>query len=327
MIKVSVIIPVYNVASFIRKNVRSLLGQTMEEVEYIFVNDATPDNSMDIVLEELEAFPQKKPYVKILNHDKNKGLPAARNTGLLEASGEYIHHCDSDDWVELDMLQKMYQAAKEKDADIVYCDFFLSFQKNERYMSNADYSTAEEMLKKGFLGGMIKYNVWNKMVRRSLYVDNGISFPEGHPMGEDMTMIQLVALAEKVVHVPEALYHYVKLNDNAYSNHFSQKKLDDIRFNVDRTVSFLEGKFGESLKKEISLFKLSIKLPFLITDVKEMYKLWEEWYPEANKYVNDNPDLPKRTRLLQQMAVKGQWWYVKLYYNVVYKFVYGYLFK
>ncbi|MBQ7072688.1 MAG: glycosyltransferase [Bacteroidales bacterium] len=327
MIKVSVIIPVYNVASFIRRNVHSLFSQTMEEVEFLFVNDATPDNSMDIIKEELEKFPQRKPFVRILDHEKNKGLPAARNTGLSVACGEYVYHCDSDDWVEPDMLQKMYDAASGKEADIVYCDFFLSFEKNERYMSNPDYLTAEEMLKRGFLGGMMKYNVWNKIVRRTLYSDNGILFPEGHPMGEDMTMILLAASAERVAHVQEALYHYVKLNENAYSNTFSRKKLDDIKFNVDRTISFLEGKFGKSLEKEISLFKLSIKLPFLITDVKEMYKLWEEWYPEANKFVNDNPDLPRRTRLLQQMAAKGQWWYVKLYYKVVYKFVYGYIFK
>lgn len=314
-------------APFIRRNVRSLFGQTMDEIEYIFVNDATPDNSIDIIQEELEAFPQRKPYVRILTHEHNKGLPAARNTGLAVATGEYVYHCDSDDWVETDMLQKMYGAAKEKDADIVYCDFFLSFEKNERYMSNPDYTTAEEMLKKGFLGGKIKYNVWNKIARRSLYSENDIIFPEGHPMGEDMTMIMLASLADKVAHVPEALYHYVKLNDNAYSNTFSQKKLDDIRFNVDRTVSFLEGKFGESLEKEISLFKLSIKLPFLITDDKNMYRLWEEWYPEADKYAGANPDLPKRTHLLQQMAAKGQWWYVKLYYRIVYKFIYGAIYK
>ena len=327
MIKVSVIIPVYNVDSFIRRNVRSLFGQTMEEVEFLFVNDATPDNSMDIIREELEEFPQRKPFVKILDHEKNKGLPAARNTGLSVACGEFVYHCDSDDWVEPDMLQKMYDTASGKEADIVYCDFFLSFEKNERYMSNPDYLTAEEMLKRGFLGGMMKYNVWNKIVRRTLYSDNGIQFPEGHPMGEDMTMILLAASAERVAHVPEALYHYVKLNENAYSNTFSQKKLDDIRFNVDRTVSFLEGKFGKSLEKEISLFKLSIKLPFLITDDKSMYRLWTEWYPEADKYADANPDQPKRTRLLQQMAAKGQWWYVKLYYVIVYRFIYGIIYK
>ena len=327
MIKVSVIIPVYNVSTFVSCNVRSLLSQTLQEVEFIFVDDATPDNSIDVLYDNLENFPKRKDFVKVIHHKENKGLPAARNTGLALAHGEYIYHCDSDDWVEPEMLETMYNAAKAADADIVYCDFFLSFEKKERYMSNPPYDTAEDMLKKGFLGGNMKYNVWNKLVRRSLYVDNGILFPEGHSMGEDMTMIQLAAVADKVAYVPHAFYHYVKLNEGAFSNSYTQKKLDDIRFNVDRTVTFLQEKFGDSLDYEISLFKLSIKLPFLMTGDKKMYKLWKEWYPEADKYANANPDYPKRTRLLQQMAARGQWWYVNLYFKVVYKFFYGIIYR
>jgi glycosyltransferase involved in cell wall biosynthesis len=327
MINVSVIIPVYGVERFIERCARNLFGQTLKEAEFIFVDDATPDNSISLVNKVLEEFPERAQQVRIIRHPENKGLPAARNTGLAEAQGEYIYHCDSDDWVETDILEKMYDAAIGNDADIAYCDFFLSFEKNERYMSNPDYRTAEEMLKRGFLGGTMKYNVWNKLVRRSLYTENAISFPEGHPMGEDMTMIQLAAVADKVIHVPEALYHYVKLNEGAYSNSYSQKKLDDIRFNVDRTVAFLEGRFGNDLEKEISFFKLSIKLPFLITDDRNMYRLWSEWYPEADKYADANKDLPGRTRLLQKMAAKGRWWFVRLYYKMIYKFIYGTLYR
>ena len=327
MIKVSVIIPVYNVSAFISCNVRSLLSQTLQEVEFIFVDDASPDDSMDILYDNLENFPQRKDNVKVIRHDVNKGLPAARNTGLALAQGEYVYHCDSDDWIEPEMLERLYDAAKAADADIAYCDFFLSFENRERYMSNPRYETADYLLKKGFLGGTMKYNVWNKIVRRSLYVDNGIIFPEGHSMGEDMTMIQLAALADKVAYVPHAFYHYVKLNESAFSNSYTQKKLDDIRYNVDRTVSFLKGKFGESLEKEISLFKLSIKLPFLMTGDKDMFKLWEKWYPEADKYVCSNKEQPFRTRLLQWMASKGQWWYVRLYYKLVCNFIYGVIYR
>ena len=96
---------------------------------------------------------------------------------------------------------------------------------------------------------------------------------------------------------------------------------------MDRTVNFLQDKYGNSLEKDVSLFKLSIKLPFLITDDKKMYQLWKEWYPEADRYVDANPDLPLRTRLLQKMAAKGQWWYVELYYKIVYRFIYGVIYK
>ena len=327
MIKVSVIIPIYNVSAFISCNVRSLLSQTLQEVEFIFVDDASPDDSIDILYDNLENFPNRKDFVKVIHHKENKGLPAARNIGLDLAQGEYIYHCDSDDWVEPEMLETMYKAAMAADADIVYCDFFLSFEKKERYMSNPWFDTADDMLKKGFLGGNMKYNVWNKLVRRSLYVDNGIMFPEGYSMGEDMTMIQLAALADKVAYVPHAFYHYVKLNEGAYSNSYTQKKLDDIRFNVDRTVTFLQEKFGDSLDYEISLFKLSIKLPFLMTGDKKMYKLWKEWYPDAAKYACSNKEQSFRTRLLQWMASKGQWWFVYFYYKIVYKFIYGIIYK
>lgn len=324
---ISVIVPVFNVSSFIRRSVRSLLGQTLQDVEFIFVDDASQDDSIDIVREELNHYPHRKQQVRILRHDTNKGLPAARNTGMAVATGDYIYHCDSDDYLEPDMLDSLLQVALDKDADITYCDFYLSFEKNERYMANPSYETADEMLRKGFLGGMMKYNVWNKLIRKSLYTDNHILFPEGHPMGEDMTIIQLAAVSDKVAFVPKALYHYVKLNAGAYSNSYSQKKLDDIRYNVDRTVDFLQEKFGSCLEKEVSLFKLSIKLPFLISSDKTMYRLWEAWYPEADRYANANPDLPLRTRFLQVMAAKGQWWYVRLYYALIYKLIYGVIYK
>ena len=304
-----------------------MLGQTLQDIEYIFVDDASQDNSIDIVKEELDNYPHRQQQVRILRHDTNKGLPAARNTGMAVATGDYIYHCDSDDYLEPDMLDSLLQVALDKDADITYCDFYLSFEKNERYMANPSYETADEMLRKGFLGGMMKYNVWNKLIRKSLYTDNHILFPEGHPMGEDMTIIQLAAVSDKVAFVPKALYHYVKLNAGAYSNSYSQKKLDDIRYNVDRTVDFLQEKFGSSLEKEVSLFKLSIKLPFLISSDKTMYRLWEAWYPEADRYANANPDLPLRTRFLQVMAAKGQWWYVRLYYALIYKLIYGVIYK
>ena len=327
MIKVSVIIPVFRVAAFIERCAVSLFSQTLDEVEFIFVDDASPDDSIAIVNRCLEKYPQRKEHTRIIRFPVNRGISAVRNAGLEAAQGDFIYFCDSDDWVERDALRIMYRASGESGADIVYCDFFLSFEKSERYMSNPDYETAEDMLRKGFLGGKMKYNLWNKLVKRSLYIDSGLRFPEGHSVGEDMLMIRLASLARTVKHVPEALYHYVKLNDNAYSNSYSQKYLDDIRFNTDLTVSFLNKRYGDTVDKDLALFKLSTKLPFLITDDKRMYQVWSEWYPEANCYADANPDLPKRTRLLQVMASRGQWWYVKLYYKIVYRLIYGVIFK
>ena len=121
---VSVIVPVYNVEKFIGECVRSLFAQTLEEVEFIFVNDCTPDESMEVVRKIMEEFPGRANAVKFVDKSQNQGLPAARKSGLEVAEGAYIAHCDSDDWMESNMLERMYLEARAYDADAVVCAWF-----------------------------------------------------------------------------------------------------------------------------------------------------------------------------------------------------------
>lgn len=188
--KVSVIIPVYKVEKFVERCVRSLMEQTMDGIEYIFVDDASPDDSILILHKVLVDYPERSERVKILVHSENKGLPAARNTGLAVAKGEYVFHCDSDDFVEKDLLSTLYEVACCEKADIVWSDYYVSYPNNERYMRQPSYDTPEAALK-GMLHGRMKYNVWNKLVKRSLYIEHDITFPAGYAMGEDMTMMFL----------------------------------------------------------------------------------------------------------------------------------------
>lgn len=250
MAKVSVIVPIYNVSRFIKRCVESLFNQTLDDVEFIFVNDCTPDDSIDILKKVIADYPDRN--TMIINHEVNKGLPAARNTGLKAASGDYIFHCDSDDFIEPTMLNDLYYTACDDNADIVWCDWYLTFEKNERYMKQPDYDTPKEALK-AMLTGKMKYNVWNKLVRGSLYEENGIFFPSGYGMGEDMTMIMLFAYAKNVKYLPKAYYHYVKLNTNAFSNTYSQKHLEELKYNVGRIDECIFAWCGKkSLPTEIS---------------------------------------------------------------------------
>lgn len=318
--KVSVIVPIYGVVNFIARCVESLMEQTLQEVEYIFVNDATPDGSMKVLREVLSRYPHRSQSVKIVEHEANKGLPAARNTGLKYAQGEYIFHCDSDDFVEKDMLETLYTMAITQEADIVWSDWFLSFEQNERYMKQHDCATANDALK-AILSGTMKYNVWNKLVKRSLYTENNIVFPAGHGMGEDMTMIRLFVCAKRVAYCPQAFYHYVKMNTGAMTAAYSEKHLSDLRYNVEQTIDFIHRKCGNEWDEYIEFFKLNVKLPFLITDRFSMYRLWSEWYTESNQYINRNKSICLRTRMLQIMAAKKQYWVVWLYYKLVQQLV------
>lgn len=325
-VKVSVIIPIYNVCRFIERCACSLMQQTLQEVEYIFVDDATPDRSMQVLEEVVIRYPERKEQVRIIHHVMNKGLPAARNTGLALATGEYIFHCDSDDYVEPTMLEELYNAAQKNKADIVWCDWFLTFAENERYMKQPSFDTPLQALKAMLSGGM-KYNVWNKLVRRSLYVDNDIQFPAGYGMGEDMTMMMLFAHAQKVAYVPQAFYHYVKLNTGAFSQTYSERHLVELKHNIQRICDYMQGVLGNKVEKELAFFKLDAKFPFLISNDSQKHRLWKEWYPEVNAYILQNKNVSLRSRYLQWFAWKGQFWVVKLHYYLLYKVVYGIIYK
>jgi glycosyltransferase involved in cell wall biosynthesis len=324
-IKVSVIIPVYKVEKFIERCAESLLDQTLKGVEYIFVNDATPDNSIAKLEDVLKKYPERNETVKILHHKSNRGLPTARNTGLAQATGEYIFHCDSDDYVDSKMLETMYSTAKNDDLDIVWCDWYLSFDRKERYMKQPEYDTPLEALK-GMMSGAMKFNVWNKLAKRALYTDYQISFPDGNGMGEDMTMMMLFALAQRVKYIPEAFYHYVKTNVNAFSCTYSDQHLIELSNNVSRIENFIRQRYGESLDKEISYMKLEAKFPFLLSNDNATTKLWKRWYPEANGDIKTNHYISSRNRGLQLLAARNQFWMIKLYrcilniyYSIIYK--------
>lgn len=326
--KISVIIPIYGVEQFIGRCAESLMCQTLKEgVEFIFVDDATPDRSIGVLEEMLQRYPARKAQIILLRHEANQGLPAARNTGLAVARGEYIFHCDSDDYVEADMLETLYDTAVQQQADMVWCDWYLTFAESERYMKQPQYATAEEALKAMLAGGM-KYNVWNKLVRRSLYTDNHIAFPAGYGMGEDMTMIRLAACAQRVAYVPRAFYHYVKTNAGSFCQTYSERHLKELQHNVSETAQFLLHHCGKEWEREVAFLKLEAKFPFLISDgTGGEYRRWKEWYPEANAYILQNRFVSLRSRIVQWLAAHGQMWAVWLYNKVVMQWMYKLIYR
>lgn len=329
---ISVIIPVYGVESFVERSVRSLMEQTLQYgVEFIFVDDATTDKSFDIVTKVIKNYPKRQTQIKLLRHDKNKGLPAARNTGLSSAIGEYIYHFDADDFAEKDLLERYLQKAIETGADYIWADWFLNYDHSNRLMKQASYSTPQQTLR-GLLTGEIKYNVWNKLVRRSLYTENGIFFPEGHNMGEDMTMIRLASCASSVAYMNYAGYHYVKTNTNAMTTTMSDQSLEDLRYNVDETLTFLKETYGTNMLSQTSeflmlssAFCLHTKFPLLISSSSLNYKRWARLWPDCNQHIR-NAGFSQRNLALNIFASKGWWPLVKFHYYI-YSILYRLLYK
>ena len=302
----SVIIPIFRVEAYIERCTRSLMEQTLDDIEFIFVDDCSPDGSMEVLERVLNDYPKRQGQVHILHHTENRGLPAARNTGLAAATGDYIFHCDSDDYLEREALKDMYEAAVKGDADIVYTDWYLNYPDKERLMCCPDYKTPEEALR-GLLHGTMKYNVWNKLAKRELYNEN---FPAGHGMGEDMTMILLFAKARRVAYLPKGTYHYVRQNENAFTAARSEASYDDLRFNAERVIQALDGRVPN---EDLACFKLNVKFPFLISNRREDYERWQTWFPEANNMI-PNHKVSTRARMLERCAAHRLYAPLKLHH-------------
>lgn len=207
--KVSVIVPVYAVERYIGKCAVSLFSQTWEDCEFIFVDDGSPDRSVRTVESILDgSFPHLRPRVKIL-HESNSGLPCARMTGLAAATGDFIIHVDSDDWVEPDYIRRLVETALSEDADVVYCDYYKEYPGRSKPASEGDFSPSTgPVAAKCMHNSIIRAYMWNKLVRRGLYDLQTMVVPV-HGYHEDIVFqTQILFGAGKVVHLKEALYHY-----------------------------------------------------------------------------------------------------------------------
>ena len=323
--KVSVIIPVYNATGCLPIALDSLKEQTFRDFEVVFVDDCSTDGTPAVI----EAFNNESGLpCKIVRQDVNGGVAAARNKGLEAADGEYLAFLDADDRMEPKTLTKAVEAAERGDADIVGWDWILGFEKNGRYMRQADYDSPLLALK-NLMGGTMRWNLWLFLLKRNLLIDNNIRFIEGANMGEDMmVMIKAYLKAGKVTQIHEPLYRYNAISQTSLSRQFSEERRREISTNLaeaERTV--LESRYSGQLGEYVNHLKLFLKLPLLISGEKSNYQTWYSWFPEANVSAMANKDLPLRTRLLQGMAERKLWGCVKMYYLCVYKFVYGIIYR
>ena len=215
--RVSVLIPCYNAGAYLAQAIESVLDQTYQDLQFIFVNDGTKDRSMEI-LRDLIANRYAHLQSRIVIIDKeNGGLPSARKAGLDVAEGEYVLFADSDDWMETDAVEKVMAKADETHADIIYFDLIKEYGNRTSYKREREYTGAT---KDDFIVNMFNYKSFGytvtKCFKRSLYTDNVIYFPK-LGMHEDIyLMSQIIFYAKSLAHIPEALYHYRKDNPDSF---------------------------------------------------------------------------------------------------------------
>lgn len=289
MPKVSVIIPVYGVEKYIERCARSLFEQTLDDIEYIFVDDCTPDKSIEIlesIIEEYRLrFAEEKKVVRIVRMPTNSGLPAVRRHGIQLATGDYIIHCDSDDWVDTDMYRTMYEHAVKEGAEVVVCDYYAASQ-DVQIQNKGAYGISRNQIISDILTDKIAGCVWNKMFARSLYKET-IMFPVGN-MAEDVVLsVQLLLNSNIVSYIPKPLYYYFCNSGSITQSHSKEKAkknffsaINNAKIVID---SIIERGYEELFKKEIEYFKYREKsfiMPYSNDD--EIRKLWKSTFSEIN---------------------------------------------
>lgn len=254
--KVSIIVPCYKVEKYLERCIKSLLSQSIRDIEIILVDDGSPDNVPLLC----DKFAENDSRIKVI-HKVNEGLGYARNAGLKIATGDYIAFVDSDDYVSKDMYLDLYNNAICNNADIVYCGFMIEYKTNKWKFSKevSNKQSFEGSKIKSFLFDMIAsdckenkeriYNpsVWHAIYKSSVIKNNNISFlSERDVVSEDIAFhVDILSVAKKVVYIPNCYYFYCK-NLSSLSNSFNINKygrFKSLYFYINR--KFLDDNEGE----------------------------------------------------------------------------------
>lgn len=325
---VSVIIPMFRVEALLPQCIAELKAQTYKQLELLFVDDASPDNASQVVREAIPSLEAEGFKVKLLRHEQNRGVAAARNTALAAATGEYIYSFDADDAMAPNLIERLVVRAYQTGVDIVGCNWALRYEGNDRQMTQPEVKTGREMYE-AMCYGVMKWNLWLFLFRRTLLNKGGeeLRFTEGDNMGEDMMMMSKLALrAERVSIVQECLYYYVKTNQAAQTSNYKEEHWQQVDRNLQNLASYVTQIGDKQAKELINFLKLNLKLPLIVTLNQADYKRWERWYPEANAFIMQNPRQALRTKLLQRSAALGLWHLVKFYNIIVTKYLYSILY-
>lgn len=222
--KISIGIPIFGVEKYIERCARSLFEQTYANIEYVFVNDCTKDRSMDILFKVIEDYPNRKQSVKVINHDKNSGSSASRNSALDAFTGDFVMWVDSDDWLERNAVSMLVEMQVETQCDIITFDSTWHYPQKTAVFHNEKIKFPHELL----LGIFKRTNlnaIWGRFIRRELYEIHHIRCYEGINIGEDFQQItQLLYYADSVCVLNEPLYHYECSNMGSYMSSFSENK-------------------------------------------------------------------------------------------------------
>ena len=316
MYKISVIVPVYNAGKHLEKCVRSLFEQTLSDIEYIFVNDCTPDNSMEILETIIREYPERAKDITIINHERNTGQSGARKDGMKVASGEYIIHCDADDWIDLDMYECMYNKAKEDDVEAVCCDIVMEFLDSRKILRvNGEHDDHALMYECKAPISVEYFSMCNRMVSRKVYERHTIEPFEGVNMWDDVglaTRVRFYCRSTSVIN--REFYHYNRQNEVSTT----RRPLDERYREQSLCIDFIEQFFRtEGVLEKYRLFISYLRAHSAEDIFRHDIDLWRGTFEVVK---NDLKRLPYKKSRLRRFNIAGNGGYLgKIIWKLLWK--------
>lgn len=250
---VTILVPIYNVEKWIEKCARSAFEQTYENLEYVFVDDCSPDKSVEILQRVVADYPHRAAKVRILHHDHNRGLASTRNTLVDACNTEFLFHLDSDDWIEPNAIELLVKNQQETNSDIVTGEA-LAHKDGKVEPHFRRFNNKEDALL-SLLKLELSHTVWGRLIRTSLYKENNLKCVDGVKSTEDYQIVpKLFYYTKNVSGISDFICHYNRDNEKSTTNN-SFKNFELLRHSL-ISYQVIEDFFAD---KEEKLWTLSKK--------------------------------------------------------------------
>ena len=269
---VSICVPIYNVEKYIERCANSLFGQSYDNLEYIFVDDNTPDDSINILKKTLLNYPGRVNSVVILKNTVNAGVAVSRNTAIENCSGEFMLWVDPDDYIALETVEYLIKKQQATDSDIVLFDYNVIYSNyTTKWKRVCDIDNEVNVL--NFIARKVPVTIHGMLIRVSLYRDYNIKAEPGVNVGEDYWIsTRLLYNSQKVSSVSLPLYYYDRRNESSIMNVYSTEKTKQAAESVRLVREFFQNKgakYADALKEaEIELIYRRIINSFILNDKK-----------------------------------------------------------
>lgn len=283
IIKVSILVPFYKVEKFVGRCVESLFTQTYKNIEYIFVNDCTPDESMEVINGMIEKYGVAS-QCKMIVHNQNQGISASRNDCLDNMTGDYFLFIDSDDYIDQNMVELLVEAAKKENADISGCGYIEEYADHSVEHPQVYSNNHIEMMRAITLL-TIKGVMWKLLVRSTIVTEHRdeVRFiPDRNMVDDYLFCCQIFFYAKRFAEVNRCMYHWIQYNPNNYT-HTTVFAVESQAAAIRKTEEFYRKKgVYDIVKNELMQRKFISKLPLLFDEECIDVIRWRNLFPESN---------------------------------------------